>query len=164
MNEALGFPGPTTYDSGTRFFYALWGGVDLGMGQPSHPGWYYQHGGICPVGPFESKEAAIKFWQEVNGAAAVKKAVRAAYLLTPIYRAYGAWVVSYMSGERRYEIFGPWHRMQALRTKEAARMALESFGYDHDEVEGALSHSFITGSAESRVHQFLKMKEFQSGE
>ena len=64
MNEALGSQGPTTDESGTSFFYAVWGGVDLGMGQPSHPGWYYRHGGICPVGPFESKEAAIKFWQE----------------------------------------------------------------------------------------------------
>ena len=94
----------------------------------------------------------------------IKKAVRAAYLLTPIYRANGAWAVSYMSGERRHEILGSWHRMQGIRAKEASRMVLESFGYEHDEVEGALSHKHLTGSAESMVNQFLKMKEFQSGE
>jgi hypothetical protein len=69
-----------------------------------------------------------------------------------------------MSGERRYETFGGWHRMQELRAKEAARMALESFGFDHDEIEGFLSHQHVEGSAESRVLRFLEMKEFQNGE
>jgi len=93
----------------------------------------------------------------------IRKAVRAAYARTPIYRAFGAWAISYMSGERRYEVFGAWHRMQELRTKEAARIALESFSYDHDEVEGFLIHPHVEGSAESRVLHFLKMKEFQNG-
>jgi hypothetical protein len=93
----------------------------------------------------------------------IRKAVKAAYLLTPIYRAFGAWAVSYMSGERRYETFGAWHRMQELRTKEVARITLESYGYGRDEIEGALSHSFVNGSAESRVLRFLEMKEFQNG-
>ena len=94
----------------------------------------------------------------------IRKAVEAAYLLTPIYRANGAWTVSYMSGERRYKIFGAWNIMKDIREKEAAKMALESFGYGHDEVEGVLLHPFVDGTAESRVRQFLKMKEFQNGQ
>jgi len=54
--------------------------------------------------------------------------------------------------------------MQELRTKEVARITLESYGYGRDEIEGALSHSFVKGSAESRVLRFLEMKEFQNGQ
>ena len=93
----------------------------------------------------------------------IRQAVRAAYVLTPIYRARGAWAVSYMSGERRYEVFGVYRRMQSLRAREVARITLESYGHGRDEVEGALSHSFVKGSAESRILRFLEMKEFQNG-
>ena len=97
--------------------------------------------------------------------AEIKKAVRAAYLLTPIYRANGAWAISFMivrPGEKRQEIFGSWNRMQSLRARVAAMLVLDAMGCDRCEVDGALR--YLVGSAESRVKQFLAMKEFQNGE
>ena len=94
--------------------------------------------------------------------AEIRKLVRAAYALTPIYREYGAWTVSGMNGENRVSFNGGWTLAQHIRARVVAAAAIASLGFDRQEIDGALYH--LKGSAESRVKQFLAMKEFQNGQ
>jgi hypothetical protein len=94
--------------------------------------------------------------------AEIKQAVRAAYARTPIYREYGAWTVSGMDRENRVSFNGGWTLAQHIRARVVAAMVLDSLGFDRQEIDGSLFH--LKGSAESRVRQFLKMKEYQNGQ